>query len=114
MNVELWIYHSNGKVRNSGKRAQYMWKWLDEWSMTADADECKRQRSEGFSDGRMDIHHERKRRIDYMFMTIRWDLIGVAKEWHCRSDHRPLLAELPRRDGEVIRFAPPRASAMLG
>lgn len=69
-----------------------MWEWLDSSQLKADPKAETRSMCAGAAETWMYMHQDRRRRIDYIFMNTSWDVVGVAKEWHTRFGHRPLLA----------------------
>lgn len=111
LNAELWKNIDCWLQKNDEVRAQHMWGGRAEWNLGPHPEEeSRRDDNQGWAyvlPQRSQAPHRlhlNEHQVEYF---------GVAAAWHCLSDHRPMVAVLPRRDGELISFAPSRASCIL-
>lgn len=108
-NTELWAQDSPTERAQTG-RAQKIWEFLEG---VARADpQHKPQRVDKLwtriaRDGK-------KNHIDSWHLTPEWKDLGVVENWHVRSDHTPIFAEIPLKSGKVIKFSDRPPSAMKG
>lgn len=107
-NAELRERDRNDRAQ--GDRAQKVWEFLETFAIQdAENEDCAAHNNKQWSY----INKDKKtKRIDTWHLSANWKDLGPIQKWHIRSDHRPILAEIPKKDGVTIKFGPPKSSPM--